>query len=146
MQKRKMAFLAALFTIILIGLCSSFIAAKRKENKIAVSTCMSMDWDSDDSLYLEKVAEYHGGNLYDRVYTIRVTLNLVWRDKRPIRDVVLEELYEHDGINEYEFESIIPSDLSIEALRKIMYEKFDNSDGSTTYIEFYEDSLHNYIK
>lgn len=146
MQKRKIAFLAALLTVILIGLCSSFIVAKRKENRIAISTCMSMDWDSEDSLYLEKVAEYHGGSLYDRVYTIRVTLNRVWRNKQSIRDVILEELYEHDGINEYEFENIVPSALSIEALRKILYEKLDNSDGSTTYIEFYEDSLHSYIK
>jgi len=75
--------------------------------------------------------------------TIRVTLNIVWRDMRPIEDVVLEELYDNDNISPYDFEGIMPSETAKEALNKVMLEKLDNSDGSTDYIEFYEDNLHN---
>lgn len=100
----------------------------------------SMDWDFTDSQFLLKIAEYHGGTTEDRAYTILVTLNRVFAERRPILDVVLEELYETDGLNEMEFEEICVSDSSKEALRMIMYDRFDNSNGSLQYIEFYEET------
>ncbi len=100
----------------------------------------SMDWDFIDSQFLLKIAEYHGGTTEDRAYTILVTLNRVFAERRPIQDVVLEELYETDGLNETEFEEICVSDSSKEALRMIMYDRFDNSNGSLQYIEFYEET------
>lgn len=100
----------------------------------------SMDWDFTDSQFLLKIAEYHGGTTEDRAYTILVTLNRVFAERRPILDVVLEELYETDGLNETEFEEICVSDSSKEALRMIMYDRFDNSNGSLQYIEFYEET------
>lgn len=95
----------------------------------------SMDWDFTDSQFLLKIAEYHGGTTEDRAYTILVTLNRVFAERRPILDVVLEELYEIDGLNEMEFEEICVSDSSKEALRMIMYDRFDNSNGSLQYHE-----------
>lgn len=100
----------------------------------------SMDWDFIDSQFLLKIAEYHGGTTEDRAYTILVTLNRVFAERRPIQDVALEELYEIDGLNETEFEEICVSDSSKEALRMIMYDRFDNSNGSLQYIEFYKET------
>lgn len=100
---------------------------------------MSMDWDSSDAMYLEKCAEYHGGSVTDRAFTILVTLNRVVEQQRPIPEVVLEELYEVDGVSQYDFEGIVPSDETHEAMRMIMLDRFDNSYGSMDYIEFYKE-------
>lgn len=97
----------------------------------------SMDWDFIDAGYLLKIAEYHGGSVDDRAYTILVTLYKVFNERRSIHDVVLEELYEHDGLYPYEFEEIIPGEMTKEAMRKILYDNFDNCNGSTEYIEFW---------
>lgn len=97
----------------------------------------SMDWDFEDAEYLLKVAEYHGGTKEDRAYTILVTLNKVFEERRSIQDIVLEELYDNDGLESDDFEKIVATDVTKEALKMIVYDRFDNSAGSTEYKEFY---------
>lgn len=107
----------------------------------------SMDWDFIDGEYLLKIAEYKGGTVEDRAYTILVTLNRVWEyaldetyepyseyTVSMIQDVVLRELYEVEGITSAEFEGIIPGAETKEAMSMIMHEKFDNSNGSLEYM------------
>lgn len=97
----------------------------------------SMDWGFVDAQYLLKVAEYHGGAREERAYTILVTLNKVFAERRSIQDVVLEELYDNNGLKPEDFEGIIVTDETKEALKMIVYDWFDNSAGSTEYKEFY---------
>lgn len=97
----------------------------------------SMDWGFIDAQYLLKVAEYHGGTKEERAYTILVTLNRVFAEHRSIQDVVLKELYDNDGLKPEDFEGIIVTDETKEALKMIVYDRFDNSAGSTEYKEFY---------
>ena len=97
----------------------------------------SMDWGFVDAQYLLKVAEYHGGTKEERAYTILVTLNKVFEERRSIQDIVLEELYNNDGLESDDFEKIVASDVTKEALKMIVYDRFDNSAGSTEYKEFY---------
>ena len=96
----------------------------------------SMDWGFEDAEYLLKVAEYHGGTKEDRAYTILVTLNKVFSERKSIQDVVLDELYNNDGLKAHEFEEIVASDETKEALKMIVYDRFDNSAGSVEYKEF----------
>ena len=67
----------------------------------------SMDWGFVDAQYLLKVAEYHGGTKEERAYTILVTLNKVFEERRSIQDIVLEELYNNDGLESDDFEKIV---------------------------------------
>ena len=97
----------------------------------------SMDWDFVDAQYLLKIAEYHGGTKEDRAYTILVTLNKVFEERRSIQDIVLEELYDNDGLESDDFEKIVATDATKEALKMIVYDRFDNSAGSTEYKEFH---------
>ena len=97
----------------------------------------SMDWGFVDAQYLLKIAEYHGGTKEERAYTILVTLNKVFEERRSIQDIVLEELYNNDGLESDDFEKIVVSDVTKEALKMIVYDRFDNSAGSTEYKEFY---------
>lgn len=97
----------------------------------------SMDWDFVDVQYLLKIAEYHGGTKEDRAYTILVTLNKVFEERRSIQDIVLEEFYNNDGLESDDFEKIVATDATKEALKMIVYDRFDNSAGSTEYKEFY---------
>ena len=90
----------------------------------------SMDWDFVD-------AQYHGGTKEDRAYTILVTLNKVFEERRSIQDIVIEELYNNDGLESDDFEKIVATDATKEALKMIVYDRFDNSAGSTEYKEFY---------
>lgn len=97
----------------------------------------SMDWGFVDAQYLLKIAEYHGGTKEERAYTILVTLNKVFEERRSIQDIVLEELYDNDGLESDDFEKIVASDVTKEALKMIVYDRFDNSAGSIEYKEFY---------
>lgn len=97
----------------------------------------SMDWGFVDAQYLLKIAEYHGGTKEECAYTILVTLNKVFEERRYIQDIVLEELYDNDRLESDDFEKIVASDVTKEALKMIVYDRFDNSAGSTEYKEFY---------
>lgn len=108
------------------------------DNVIKFQQKYSMDWDFIDAGYLLKIAEYHGGTVEDRAYTILCTLYKVFDEQRNIQEVVLEELYENDGLSPFDFESIIPGDMTKRAMKMILYENFDNCNGSTEYIEFME--------
>lgn len=92
-----------------------------------------MDWDSIDNEYLLKLAQYKGGSVEDRAYNILVALNNVWNTKESIETVTLRELYDVEGLNLYEWEEIIPDEITKEAMRMILYDKFDNSNGSLEY-------------
>lgn len=114
------------------------------EQYIKFQDKMSMDWDSFDTLYLEKIAQYHGGDTSDRAYTIVVTLNRMLErmnnqaEDCTILSVVLEELYDNDGISAYDFEGIVIDDETRKAMELVMIDKFDPTMGSLEYIEFYE--------
>lgn len=158
----KKAFLIATFCALLFSLvgCQNATTVESKEkvsieNETVVADTKtkkfqdkhSMDWDFIDAEFLLKIAEYKGGTVEDRAYTILVTLNRVWEyalddtyepyseyTVSMIQDVVLRELYEVEGITPTEFEGIIPSEETKEAMNMIMYEKFDNSNGSLEYM------------
>lgn len=66
-----------------------------------------------------------------------MTLNKVFEERRSIQDIVLEELYDNDGLESDDFEKIVATDVTKEALKMIVYDRFDNSAGSTEYKEFY---------
>ena len=53
-----------------------------------------------------------------------------------IHEVVLDELYNVDGITSYDFEGIINDDVSRQGMELVLYKKIDNSYGSTEYINF----------
>lgn len=93
----------------------------------------SMDWDYIDGQFLLKLAQYKGGSIEDRAYNILVTLNIVWKTKMSIENVVLKELYNTEGLSSIEVENIIPDDSTKKAMKMIIYNKFDNSNGSTVY-------------
>lgn len=158
----KKAFLIAMFCVLLFSLvgCQNATTVELKEkvsieNETVVADTKtkkfqdkhSMDWDFIDAEFLLKIAEYKGGTVEDRAYTILVTLNRVWEyalddtyepyseyTVSMIQDVVLRELYEVEGITPTEFEGIIPGEETKEAMNMIMHEKFDNSNGSLEYI------------
>lgn len=116
------------------------------DNVIKFQETYSMDWDFIDAGYLLKIAEYHGGSVEDRAYTILVTLYKVFDEQRSIEDVVLEELYENDGLLPGDFEEIVPGDMTKQAMNKILYEKYDNCNGSVEYKEFHKTSKNNVDK
>lgn len=120
---------------------SDIVETKESKETVDYHAGYSLDWDCVDEMYLLKIAEYHGGRVDDRAYTIRVTLNNVWDTKESIPTVVLRELYENDGISAYDFEGIFISDATLEAMKKIYIDKFDNSNGSKEFIEFYLEDL-----
>lgn len=99
---------------------------------------MSMDWDFIDHEFLLKIATYKGGSAEQRAYTILVTLNRMLDENYPntIHEVVLDELYNVDGITSYDFEGIITDDVSRQGMELVLYKKIDNSYGSTEYINF----------
>lgn len=99
---------------------------------------MSMDWDFIDHEFLLKIATYKGGSAEQRAYTILVTLNRMLDKNYPntIHEVVLDELYNVDGITSYDFEGIITDDVSRQGMELVLYKKIDNSYGSTEYINF----------
>lgn len=115
-----------------------------QEQYIKFQDKMSMDWDSCDAFYLAKIAQYHDGDKYDRAYTIVVTLNRMLErvknhcDDCSILSVVLEELYDNDGLNAYEFEGIVIDKVTVEAMELVVIEKYDPTMGSLEYIEFYK--------
>lgn len=85
-----------------------------------------------DESYLMKIAQYKGGSLEDRVYTILVTLNKA-REKDSsemytdyamsmVQDTVLNELYNIHGITPNEFEEIVPDVITIEAMDIVKWE------------------------
>lgn len=52
-------------------------------------------------------------------------------------ETISQELYNNDGLESDDFEKIVASDVTKEALKMIVYDRFDNSSGSTEYKEFY---------
>ena len=90
-----------------------------------------------DEGFLIKIASYKAKDksVEERAYVILVTLNRVFSDQYPndITQVVLDELYDVDGLTPYLFEEIPMDEESYAALDMIMYEQFDNSNGSLDY-------------
>ncbi len=103
----------------------------------------SMDWSFLDEGFLIKIASYKGKDktVEERAYVILVTLNRVYSDQYPndITQVVLDELYNVDGLTPYLFEEIPMDEESYKALNMIMYEQFDNSDSSLDYNNFLQE-------
>lgn len=99
---------------------------------------MSIDWDFIDHEFLLKIATYKGGSPKQRAYTILVTLNRMLDKNYPntIKEVVLDELYNVDGLTNYDFENIVIDDISKQGMDLVVCNKIDNSYGLTKYINF----------
>lgn len=92
-----------------------------------------VDIDFIDEEYLMKIAQYKGGSLEDRIYTILVTLNKSQENEASetyseysisiIQDTVLRELYQVCGLTPYDFEGIVPDEITKEAMQIIKCEK-----------------------
>lgn len=120
--------------------CSSDISESDVQESSSNHTFQSehsMDWDSDDSYMMMKLATYYGGSVEDNAYTMLVTLNRVWDGElhMSISELVEYVLYQ-EGLSYDEVCSIQPDDKSKEALNMIMHDNFDNSNGSLTYLLF----------
>lgn len=103
----------------------------------------SMNLNFTDEEYLLKIAQYKGGSVEDRAYTILVTLNRAnngeFSEKykqytfSAVQEVVLEELYDENGLEPYDFEGIVPDNTTRKAMKMIKYDGFDNSNESLEY-------------
>lgn len=137
-KKRTIAnIIVILVALMLLAIISVVAVKKSNQTEKSVTKPDPEPLVFVDAQYLLKVAEYHGGAREERAYTILVTLNKVFAERRSIQDVVLEELYDNDGLKPEDFEGIIVTDETKEALKMIVYDWFDNSAGSTEYKEFY---------
>lgn len=89
--------------------------------------------DFVDEGYLMKIAQYKGGDLKDRIYTILITLNKAQEVDESnmqnkyvtsaIQDVVLYELYHINGLTSCDFEEIVSDEITIEAMKIVKCEK-----------------------
>nr|DAG14571.1 MAG TPA: Cell Wall Hydrolase [Caudoviricetes sp.] len=99
-----------------------------------------MDWDADESYLLAKIAmaEAEGEGVEGKAMVIMVVLNRVWAEGFPgtIEDVIFEYSEEKDI---YQFSPVAPGgrwwttepdEECWEALRLIMVEKWDESEGA----------------
>lgn len=102
------------------------------QTDVKIQDKISMDWSLHDEECLLKIAQYYGGNVKNRAYTILVTLNKCYSEKRSIKDIVAEQIFQS------KYEEIIPDKLTEQALQKVVMEKFDNSNGSVKYIRWEE--------
>lgn len=103
-----------------------------KEN-LNEESIVDIELDFIDEEYLLKIAQYKGGDLEDRIYTIFVTLNKAQEKEESdmyseyatsmVQDTVLRELYQIEGITPYDFEAIIPDELTKEAMQIIKCKK-----------------------
>lgn len=137
MKIKIMIYVLALSILIGCTGCSSYQKTSSTEtfdtHYVKFQDRASMDWDYIDGQFLLKLAQYKGGSIEDRAYNILVTLNIVWKTKMSIENVVLKELYNTEGLSSIELENIIPDDSTKKAMKMIIYNKFDNSNGSTVY-------------
>lgn len=86
-----------------------------------------------DEEYLMKIAQYKGGSLENRIYTILTTLNKAQEKELTdtysdysmsmIQDTVLNELYNIDGLTPYDFEEIVPDETTKEAMQIVKCKK-----------------------
>ena len=147
MHKNKNIIFICVLIFIILSICfvfrntnketkfanEQFQKQETKTEYIKLQNKISMDWDFIDEEFLLKLAQYKGGSIEDKAYNILVTLNIVYDTKKSIKDVTLKELYDVEGLTSYDWEEIIPDDDTKEAMRMIIYDKFDNSNGSTIY-------------
>lgn len=94
---------------------------------------MSMDWDCDDAVYLEKAVmlKGQGKSVYEKADIIIVTLNRVLSTKYP-KDIksVVEQIAEEE---ETSLDDVEPDSDSAEALRIVKHERYDNTKGRLEY-------------
>ena len=94
---------------------------------------MSMDWDCDDAVYLEKAVmlKGQGKSVYEKADIIIVTLNRVLSTKYP-KDIksVVEQIAEEE---ETSLDDVEPDSDSTEALRIVKHERYDNTKGRLEY-------------
>lgn len=125
----------------------------------------SLDWGAEDSYLLAKIAmaEAEGEGVEGKAMVIMVVLNRVWADGFPgtIEDVIFEHHASSNGEEVYQFSPVAPGgrywttepdEECYEALRLIMVEKWDESEGALYFEATYngEDTWHSenleYIK
>lgn len=94
---------------------------------------MSCDWDSEDSYMLAKIAmaEAEGEDIEGKAYVIMVVLNRVMDDRFPdtIRDVIFAK-NQFTPISDGRYYSVEPNEECWEALRMVMVDKWDKSQGA----------------
>ena len=94
---------------------------------------MSMDWDCDDAVYLEKAVmlKGQGKSVYEKADIIIVTLNRVLSTKYP-KDIksVVEQIAEEE---ETSLDDVEPDSDSAEALRIVKHKRYDNTKGRLEY-------------
>lgn len=93
----------------------------------------SMDWDADESYLLAKIAmaEAEGEGTEGKAMVIMVVLNRVWSNDFPgtIEEVIFED-GQFSPTQDGRFEAVEPGAECWEALRMIMVEKWDESEGA----------------
>lgn len=93
----------------------------------------SMDWDADESYLLAKIAmaEAEGEGTEGKAMVIMVVLNRVWSNDFPgtIEEVIFED-GQFSPTQDGRFEAVEPDAECWEALRMIMVEKWDESEGA----------------
>lgn len=142
----KTLVLLALFGIIFTG-CSNISAeidnaTENIVNEINEDTRFIFLTFIDEE-FLLKIAQYKGGNVEDKAYTMMVVVNRVLSDEQPyekylehtmttVQDEVLRELYGVDKLTPFQFEQIMPDEDAFKALEMIK-QGFDNTNGSLEY-------------
>lgn len=131
MMKRILACVLVIVTVVsAANICRTHNSVNElSEEYVPFQYIRSMDWDSEDDYLLRQIAMVKGGNVEDKARTILVTLNRVWRKEYPmsVREVVLME------VDEETLSNTVPDKECTEAMHKIIFDRFDNSMGSTEY-------------
>lgn len=100
---------------------------------------MSCDWSSEESYLLAKIAmaEAEGEDIEGKAYVMMVILNRMLDDEFPdtIEGVIYEEIpgsiyHQFSPIDNGRFDSIEPNEECWEALKMIMVDKWDKSQGA----------------
>lgn len=102
------------------------LLSEDEEKYVKFQDRMSMDWDVEQGRMLMELATYKGGSVEDRAYNIIVTLNRMLCDVYP--DTIEENVELEMGSVEIEVD-----ELSRKAMRKVMYERWDETKGSIVY-------------
>ena len=89
---------------------------------------LSLDWGASEQEYLYYIADCKGGSVEDRCFSMLVILNRI--NQKMYCTSIIDEVQSEVGIIP---EVYIPSEESKAALKKIIYDHYDNSYGITYY-------------
>ena len=145
---KKMLIAFALASVIFTG-CSNANANAETDN-VAENIVNETNEDTRfifltfiDEEFLLKIAQYKGGNVEDKAYTMMVVINRAWNNNHSnekyfehtmtsVQDEVLRELYDIDKLTHFQFEQIMPDEDAFKALEMVK-QGYDNTNGSLEY-------------